>query len=114
MPVSACRSDAGKIPWTDSWMRPERSITERRLHMATSLFRWASGVILLSCALSPCLRAQGPSCATVVAVAGPPPSVSFEATTLKIRVQGQFRQDGDLSAYTVTPGEGATTFSREL
>lgn len=82
--------------------------------MVTSLFRWASGTVVLGCVLAPYLRAQGPSCATITAVAGPAPSVSYEANALKIRVQGQFRQEGDLSAYTATPGETATIFSREL
>jgi len=82
--------------------------------MVTSLLRWTSLILALSCALAPWLRAQSPACATISAVAGPSPSVTYEANALRIRVQGQFRQDGDLAAYTVTPADGATVFSREI
>jgi hypothetical protein len=80
--------------------------------MATSLSRWFSLAGVVICASS--LLAQNPSCVTITSTAGPSPSVSFDGASLKIRAQGQIRQEGDLGAYIVASNDGATVFSREL
>ena len=82
--------------------------------MATSLLRSFSLAVVFNWALAASAFAQSPLCVTITSVGGTSPSVSYDANQLKIRVQGQFRQEGDLSAYTAASNDGATLLSREL
>jgi hypothetical protein len=84
------------------------------LPMATFSLPSASLALVLGIVSLTPAHGQDVGCVNVTSLEGATPAVSYENNVLTIRIQGKFRQQGDLSAFTGSLSNGATVLYREL
>jgi len=82
--------------------------------MATFSLPSVSFAVVLSIASLTPAHGQDAGCVSITSLDGATPAVSYENNVLTIRIQGKFRQQGDLSTFTGSLSNGATVFYREL